>query len=82
MADLGPIASVAPRLKRCNGRFGDLIDEPISSKAMAAMPRSGNNGRPEGLNNRTGADPTDQERTIIEPLFEEKRTRGAARSRL
>jgi hypothetical protein len=37
---------VAPKLERCNRRFGDLIDAPATSEAMAALRGAETIGRP------------------------------------
>jgi hypothetical protein len=39
---------VAPMLERSNRRFGDLIDAPASSEAMAALRGAETIGRPFG----------------------------------
>ena len=42
------LATVAPLLARCNGRFGDLIDAPASNEAVAALRGAETIGRPLG----------------------------------
>ena len=58
------LATVAPLLERCSGRFADLIDAPLAPEAIAALRAAETISRPLGspafldaLAARTGRDP-------------------------
>ena len=63
------LATVAPLLERCNGRFADLIDAPAFNEAVAALRGAETIGRPLGspafldrLAVLTGRDPRPRKR--------------------
>ena len=63
------LASVAPLMDRCGGRFADLLDAPVSAEAISALRAAETIGRPLGspaflarLAAATGRDPRPKRR--------------------
>ncbi len=74
------LATVAPLLERCGGRFADLLDGPLAPEAVAALRAAETIGRPLGspafldaLAARTGRDPRPRKRGPKPAKAESKR---------